>query len=704
MLAENQEVQQVDKMKNKILIGIFAFLMIILSTVVYADVPVDYALREATVLDSGDISYSTNSITDVNAIGFVCADEDCNDVTGTLWNGEVQTSGNSDILQLVYPTDLPESGYYAVFFYKEGYIPYGIKAYWHGNSGVQSSTAYLSKKDVGRAPIDSFDVLNDVQPNVPLVMAIDSSLDGSTYAALSNSGYVGYRPSELEEYHSVETRISLKVYDDNDNVVYEDEQTVNIPYSGSERVEFTWTPEESGDYRVVATTFVTDSKFLTSEEQEVNSEFHVLEEDPNDMCYTLLNGLKVSNQFPRAGETVTISGNKISNYADENYVLTAVSTNLALEVADNSGAVVYSDTLTTNPNDNVVDKESFEFEWIPDQEGWHTILVTGIGSQCLGKENLAETERVIVYVSGAAPASAPVLQGIPNQAVDEGEEFNAVDLWNYAADRDTADEDLRFNVVSQSNEDLTVCSINSNRNVECTAPDGYGYSDVAIEVSDGQYTDRDSFKLIVNKVTEYPIIGNIPNVELRQGGSVSFDLDDYVNDDDLNSELSWNVVSTENVKVAIDSRTHVATITTRNDEWDGQENVAFIVTDTDGLTDSDNCMVTVLSRLDERAEKNELTISRILTSDIVGDNILQLNIRLDNTGNQDLKNIVISAMVLEFDSYDTEGPFDLKDGKQATKSLILVLPEDVEPGYYYVRVSVNSNNVRRIVYREVIIE
>ncbi|MBW2965612.1 hypothetical protein KY342_00745 [Candidatus Woesearchaeota archaeon] len=706
-------------MKGKILIGIFAFLMVLLSCVVYADVPVEYALREATILDSGSISYSTNPVTDVSAIGYICADENCNQVSGTLWNGDIQNSGTSEFLQLVYPTDLPASGYYAVYFYKDGYIPYGIKAFWHGNANIQYSTAYLSKKDVCRAPIDTLEVLNDVQQNVPVVMEIDASLDGSTYAALSNTGTVGYRPPELNQHHSVETRITLKIYDENDDLVYEDEQTVMIFYSNSRRVEFTWTPEDEGDYRVVVTTFVIDDKCLTSEEQEVSSEFHVLEEDPNDMCYTLLNNLKVSDQFVSVGETVTISGDKISNYADEEYVLNSIPTELVLEVTDNSGTIVYSETKSVNANSNVVDAEGFEFEWTPNSQGWYTILVSGVGDSnlCNGKDNLVETERVTVYVSGVASASAPVLEGIPDYILEEGEAVGLVeddddlrsipliDLWNYVTDSDTADEDLRFNIVGQTNEDLTLCSVYSNRYIGCSTTKGGGYTDVTVEVSDGENSDRDSFRVIVNKITEAPIIGNIPNVELKQGGSVSLDLDKYVTDDNPVSELSWRASGTEHVRVSIDSKSHVATITTKDDEWDGQDNVIFTVTDTDGFSASDICVVTILDKLAEEAKRNELTISRIMMNDVVnGNELLQLNIRLVNDGDKDLKDLVVSARALELDSYYSVGPFDLKDGRDVSKDLFLILPEDVEPGYYYVRISVGNNKIKRVIYREFVIE
>ena len=690
-------------MKNKILFLIFAMIFIVLSVSVYADVNVNYNLREATITNSG-ISYSNTPVTGVGVIGYACADSNCNYVVGApIWD---TNSGSSDSIQVVYPANLPSSGYYAVYFYKEGYIPYEIKAFWYGSGSVQS-TAYLSRKDVGRAPIDNFEVINEVQPNVPVVMAIDASLDSQAYSALHNAGPVGYVPSQLVQHYSVETRITLRVYDEDEDVVYETERIVDIPYSGSTSVEFSWTPEDEGDYRAVVTTFVTDDKFLTSEEQYVMKEFHVIEEDPREMCYTLLNNLAVSNQYPSEGEVITISGNKISNFADSDYVLTPISTDLVLEVMDDSGAVIYSDSQTIIANDNSVDREPFSFEWTPASAGWYEILVTGSGrsSLCGGLQNLDETERVRVYVSGAPSASAPVLEGIPDQVINEGEVFSQIDLWSYATDSDTADQNLFFNIVSQSNEDLTVCSISSDRHIDCSNPNGWSYSDVTVEVSDGEFSDRDSFRLIVRRDNSAPIIGNVPNVELMIGEVKVLDLDTYVEDDEPNSWHSWSVEGDEHIRVEIDSYSREVSFTTKDDEWYGQETLIFTVTDSEGLTATDEAVVTVLDDEYPEPERNELTISKIIMNDVVSsDELLQLNVRLYNSGNEDLENVRVDAVILDLeDVYDSVGPFEIEEDDTVSKSLFLTLPDNAEPGYYYVRVSIDSNNVRRVVYREVVI-
>ena len=61
-----------------------------------------------------------------------------------------------------------------------------------------------------------------------------------------------------------------------------------------------------------------------------------------------------------------------------------------------------------------------------------------------------------------------------------------IDLWDYASDAETADEDLRFTIVSQSNGNLISCRITDGHYINCNTPtfNSYGISDVTIEVSD----------------------------------------------------------------------------------------------------------------------------------------------------------------------------------------------------------------------------
>jgi hypothetical protein len=103
----------------------------------------------------------------------------------------------------------------------------------------------------------------------------------------------------------------------------------------------------------------------------------------------------------------------------------------------------------------------------------------------------------------------PSISGLPNLELDEdGSLDNAIDLWNYASDAETPDENLIFTILSVTEPDVGV-TIDSNRyiDVQPTA-NWYGTSEVIIEVSDGELTDTDNFTITVNPINDSPVAYN----------------------------------------------------------------------------------------------------------------------------------------------------------------------------------------------------
>ena len=278
----------------KLFIMIFTIL-VLLSSFVSATRYVNYQFKEATIDINGIVTYTNTPITNVSAIGYVCTNGDCSTIGNTLWGGAAINSGALDNMQLTYPTTLQNANGYGVYYYTPDYITWESNPNWWGTTETDPQgpyNVYVGKKEGCHAPIDTFTVVNDVQPNVPLVIGIDASLDSTTYAAIRQAGPLDYIPPNLaNQYYSVDTRITLEIYDWNDNLVETQVQDTVISFSGSVRVEFTWTPTISGDYRAIAYTDVTDSKCSSSIQQETQKNFHVLSEDPRNMCYTLLNNL-----------------------------------------------------------------------------------------------------------------------------------------------------------------------------------------------------------------------------------------------------------------------------------------------------------------------------------------------------------------------------------------------------------------------------
>ncbi|MFH0977669.1 MAG: tandem-95 repeat protein [Candidatus Woesearchaeota archaeon] len=98
----------------------------------------------------------------------------------------------------------------------------------------------------------------------------------------------------------------------------------------------------------------------------------------------------------------------------------------------------------------------------------------------------------------------------------------------------------------------------------------------------------------------------------------------------------------------------------------------------------------------------DIRISNIvLQSDIVSPGqAMELFLKFDNSGNIDMKAITVTAIVLQFDSRQRIGPFNLKAGQEISKKLLLDIPVDAKPGTYDLEIIINNGNVRRVKYRQ----
>lgn len=585
----------------KIFLIILAFLII--SNTVSAERYINYEFREG-IISNNQLIVTSNPLTYVDMMGFICGDSACSVVTGSLWNGEILSSEWSDVMGLTFPSYQPAFSW-GVYYFKEGYIPWESNPTWWGTNPGDPQGPYtivLAKKDVCSAPIDSFAVANEVQPNVPLVINVGAGLDSSTHSAIQNSGPLAYRPSELEQYYSVQTRISLVIYNSSDDIIEQQTRIVNITYSGTEPIQFNWTPVTPGTYNAVVTTEVTDSKCLSTQMHSASSVFEVLEEEPINMCYTLLNDIYISNQFPAENETIAISGYKISNYADNNSVLTPTQTNLTLYVTDQNGSLIYNSTITLPANPNTeYPGQPFDLTYTANGAGDYRVAVIGIAnsSLCNGLLNLPMVMGLDMdvrqyYITNTTANQPPVITGLPDLTVNENSIIpaNWIDLWVYAYDSESSDDHLQFSIVSESSPGLIDCRIDNSRYLNCDlAPDSYGFSDIAVQVDDGQYFDRDSFRITVNQISQRPSISNIPNVNFNEDSSASLNLSLYVTDPDNNvSELTWTAAGNNHIHVNINN--NIATFTADRN-WFGQELIVFTAADPDNNTDSDNVFVAV---------------------------------------------------------------------------------------------------------------
>lgn len=78
-------------------------------------------------------------------------------------------------------------------------------------------------------------------------------------------------------------------------------------------------------------------------------------------------------------------------------------------------------------------------------------------------------------------------------------------------------------------------------------------------------------------------------------------------------------------------------------------------------------------------------------------------ISIRNNGDERLDDLTVSVSIAELGIRAARvGPFDLSIGKRVTKTLYVQLPENVEPGTYYARITMDSSNgMSRTIHRDV---
>ncbi|RMH64429.1 MAG: tandem-95 repeat protein, partial [Calditrichaeota bacterium] len=194
----------------------------------------------------------------------------------------------------------------------------------------------------------------------------------------------------------------------------------------------------------------------------------------------------------------------------------------------------------------------------------------------------------------SAVNDAPVVQGIPNQSINEGESFATIALDDYVSDPDNADSEMNWTY--SGNTELSV-SIDGNRIATITTPDANwnGQETITFTATDpGGLSGNDAAVFSVGAGNDPPTVNGIPDQTLEEGQTfATIALDDYVNDvDNADSEMSWTYSGNTELSVRIDAN-RVATITPPDADWNGSETITFIATDPGGLSDSDPAAFTV---------------------------------------------------------------------------------------------------------------
>ncbi len=187
----------------------------------------------------------------------------------------------------------------------------------------------------------------------------------------------------------------------------------------------------------------------------------------------------------------------------------------------------------------------------------------------------------------------PVVSGIPDQTINEGESFATVDLDDYVSDPDNDASEMTWEATGQV--ELSVSINNRVATIGVPSDTWNGSETITFTATDpGGLSDSDAATFTVNAVNNPPVVGDIPDQTIDQGQSfATINLDDYVSDPDNDaSEMTWEASGQTDLSVSITDR--VATITPPDGEWTGNETITFTASDPGGLSDSDEATFTVV--------------------------------------------------------------------------------------------------------------
>jgi hypothetical protein len=321
-------------------------------------------------------------------------------------------------------------------------------------------------------------------------------------------------------------------------------------------------------------------------------------------------------------------------------VITANYTEDVAIASDSSSMVAYSyDNRTFTVDMTEISGSQAKAWWYNPQTGSNTFIGTyntsgtqnfttgGINVLVIddGSINFPEPGKGIY--SETTVQNAPGVSNIQNQTVMEGGSFTDINLDDYVSDPDNADSEIIWTTSTTINITVTItdrvaaitvnnAEWNGNETVTFTATDPGGLS------------DSDGATFTVTTVNDTPVVSDIPNQEIAEGGSFNtINLNDYVNDvDNTDAQMKWSYSGNTQLTVSIVNR--IATITTPNTDWNGSETITFRAIDPGGLFSSDAATFTVNAVNDAPVAMND----EISTSEGSSITIYVLNNDIDIDG------------------------------------------------------------------------
>ena len=246
-----------------------------------------------------------------------------------------------------------------------------------------------------------------------------------------------------------------------------------------------------------------------------------------------------------------------------------------------------------------------------------------------------------------AIGQAPFVSDIPDQTIDEGQSFLALNLDEYVSDDDNPDDQITWSYTG--NEDLNI-TIDPGHLATVLIPfeDWNGTETITFTATDPDTNNSSDVAIFtINPVNDPPVVAGIPDQPLYEGTPFQpVDLDDYVTDvDNAKNELEWSASGFADLSVQIDPGSHVASIIVPNEDWNGTENIVFTASDASD-SDNDNAEYTLIpvndppvigNIPDQKVNEGELFASIVLDNYVADVDNAKSDLSWTITGNMDLR-------------------------------------------------------------------
>ncbi len=442
---------------------------------------------------------------------------------------------------------------------------------------------------------------------------------------------------DIDKYGSANIKIPNEFWNGSETVTF----TVTDPAGASAKATAKFTVKSVND----APEFVQDVQDQTIEEKQEFKpiELDKLVKDPDhpfeQLKWTVSGNKDLAVNI--AGKTATVKiPNKMWNGSES----------LKFKVCDPAGACAESEnSFTVNsvndvpqivkqiPNQTIDEKKTFakvkldeyvkdadhknsELSWEADVKHQGKEPQSGTLSVNIGDDHVASIEipdpswngtAVVTYtVTDPEGASAkqqvtytvksindiPVFKKIPDQTIEEKNEFASVMLDDYLSDADHDLSQLKIDIAG--NKDIKVNLNNKTREISFKTPSELwnGSETITLTATDPEGGKASTqFKLAIKSINDPPTMKDIAEQTIKEKGSFKpVELDKFVEDlDHSKDKLKWTVTGNRELKVSLEGR--VLKVTPPSPQWNGSETLTIKVTDPEGATDERTVAYTVES-------------------------------------------------------------------------------------------------------------